>query len=79
MKAVVVAVKTQSVIKRMCLLALEVGRQRQLVVAALRRLTLAAARLLLASTGASVTQIPCRHGTHTIPPQMPNIRLQALP
>ena len=33
----------------------------------------------LVTIGASVTQIPCRHGPQQSPPQMPDIRLQALP
>ena len=42
-------------------------------------ITLPAACLPLVATGASVTQIPCRHGTHSIPQQMPDIRLQVFP
>lgn len=42
-------------------------------------ITRPAARLPFVATCASVTQIPCRHGTLTIPYQMPDIRLQAHP
>ena len=41
-------------------------------------ITLPAACLPLAACGDAVTQIPCRHGTFTIPLQMPDIRLQVL-
>jgi hypothetical protein len=41
-------------------------------------ITLPAACLPLVTIGDAVTQIPCRHGTHAIPLQMPDIRLQTL-